>query len=205
MFKGLGQLANLLGQAPRIREEMDKLQDGSYTISAWFKPDTIPPGTDSANDAYYGIVIKNGCHEGLHFNSEGKFAMARHIAQEEKIPAHFLAKILQELTRKGLLRSNRGPSGGFSLRVPASQIKLLDLVEALDGQALAESLNQGPWILDSWKDLHSRIMGYLERNTIADVVNAVEHRKAVEQKKLAAEKSKRGRRTSNKSSSIKKS
>jgi Rrf2 family iron-sulfur cluster assembly transcriptional regulator len=129
----------------------------------------------------------------------GKFAMARHIAQEEKIPAHFLAKILQELARKGLLRSNKGPSGGFSLRVPASQIKLLDLVEALDGTALAESLNHGPWILDSWKDLHSRIMDYLECNTIADLARAVE-KKAVEQKKSAAEKSKRGRRASNKKS-----
>ncbi len=124
---------------------------------------------------------------------DGKFAMARQIAEDEKIPAHFLAKILQELTRKGLLRSNKGPSGGFSLRVPASQIKLLDLVEALDGHALAESLSQAPWMLDSWKDLHSRIMDYLESNTIADVAKALE-------KKAAAEKSKRGRRASNKKS-----
>jgi len=124
---------------------------------------------------------------------DGKFAMARHIAEGEQIPAHFLAKILQELTRKGLLRSNKGPSGGFSLRVPASQIKLLDLVEALDGHALAESLSQAPWMLDSWKDLHSRIMDYLESNTIADVAKALE-------KKAAAEKSKRGRRASNKKS-----
>ena len=124
---------------------------------------------------------------------DGKFAMARQIAEDEKIRAHFLAKILQELTRKGLLRSNKGPSGGFSLRVPASQIKLLDLVEALDGHALAESLSQAPWILDSWKDLHSRIMDYLESNTIADVAKALE-------KKAAAEKSKRGRRASNKKS-----
>jgi concanavalin A-like lectin/glucanase superfamily protein len=56
-------------------EKMDKLQEGSYTISAWFKPDNLPPGADTANDAYYGIVIKNGCHEGLRFNYEGKFAM----------------------------------------------------------------------------------------------------------------------------------
>jgi hypothetical protein len=61
-------------ELPRSKE-MDKLQEGSYTISAWFKPQNIPPGSDSANDAYYGIVIKNGCHEGLHFNYEGKFAM----------------------------------------------------------------------------------------------------------------------------------
>jgi len=124
----------------------------------------------------------------------GKFAMARHIAKEEQIPAHFLAKILQELTRKGLLRSNKGPSGGFALRMPASEIRLLDLVEALDGNTLKESLNQGPWILDSWKDLHSRIMDYLEHNTIADVA------KALDSKKAAIEKSKRGRRAGNKKS-----
>jgi Rrf2 family protein len=124
----------------------------------------------------------------------GQFAMARHIAEEEKIPAHFLAKILQELTRKGLLRSNKGPSGGFSLRVPASEITLLHLVEALDGPSLAESVEQAPAALDSWKDLHSRIMDYLGRNTIADVAKALEHKKA------AAGKSKRGKRAAGKKS-----
>ena len=125
---------------------------------------------------------------------EGKFAMARNIAQEEKIPAHFLAKILQELARKGMLSSNRGPSGGFSLRIPAAKIKLLDLVEALDGNALAESLNQTPWILDSWKDLHSRIMSYLECNTIEDVAEALDRKKA------AIGRSKRGKPASKKKS-----
>src|SRR5207248_11690027 len=81
----------------------------------------------------------------------GKFAMARQIAEQEQIPAHFLAKILQELTRKGLLRSSKGPSGGFALRTPASQIRLIDLVEALDGRTLAESIDQAPWIPDSWR------------------------------------------------------
>ncbi len=119
---------------------------------------------------------------------DGQFTMARQIAEQERLPAHFLAKILQELTRKGLLRSNKGPSGGFSLRVPASQIRLLDLVEALDGPALSESLDHVPWTLDSWKDLHSRIMDYLERNTIADVAKAVEHKKA------AAGRARRGKR-----------
>src|SRR5260370_7143867 len=89
---------------------------------------------------------------------DGKFAMARHIAKEEQIPAHFLAKILQELTRKGLLRSSKGPSGGFCLRLPASQIRLLDLVEALDGPAFAQSLHQAPSILNSSLDPPSRII-----------------------------------------------
>src|SRR5258708_12058787 len=75
---------------------------------------------------------------------DGKFAMARHIAEQEQIPAHFLAKILQELTRKGLLLSSKGPSGGFALRTPASQIRLLDPVEALTGPPLSESLHESP-------------------------------------------------------------
>src|SRR5262249_2907957 len=124
---------------------------------------------------------------------DGQFAMVRQIAEQERLPAHFLAKILQDLTRRGLLRSNKGPSGGFSLRVPASQIRLIDLVEAVDGPALSESLDQTPWALDSWRDLHSRIMDYFEQHTIAGVTKALEHKKA------AAGKSKRGKRGAKKS------
>ena len=65
----------------------------------------------------------------------GKYAMVKNIAAEEDIPAHFLAKILQQLARKGMLRSSKGPTGGFTLRVPADRIRLLDIVEALDGLA----------------------------------------------------------------------
>src|SRR2546425_4001819 len=79
---------------------------------------------------------------------DGKYAMVKQIAEQEQIPVHFLAKILQELTKKGFLRSNKGPSGGFSLRVPAQQIRLIDLVEALDGPALAEAAHRVPWMLD---------------------------------------------------------
>ena len=51
---------------------------------------------------------------------EGKYAMVKNIAEQEDIPAHFLAKILQQLARKGLLRSSKGPTGGFALRwIPA--------------------------------------------------------------------------------------
>ena len=50
-----------------------------------------------------------------------------------KIPYHFLAKILQRLTKKGLLRSLKGPTGGFTLALPAEQITLFQIIEAIDG------------------------------------------------------------------------
>ena len=123
---------------------------------------------------------------------EGKYAMAKTIAEREQIPAHFLAKILQDMARKGFLRSNKGPSGGFSLRIPAAQIRLLQVIEALDGSSLAGSAAQIPWVLDSWRSLHSRIMDSLGRTTVADVA------KALEEMRAGAAKSKRPRRIAKK-------
>lgn len=129
---------------------------------------------------------------------EGKFVMAKQIAEQENIPAHFLAKILQQLARKGLVRSSKGPTGGFRLRTSPSEISLVQIVEALDGleeyqkcvSGLSECTDDAPCGMhDSWKALRSRIMEYLEQTTIADLVKALdEKRKALEQKR-------RGKRT----------
>src|SRR5258708_6823757 len=128
---------------------------------------------------------------------ESKYAMVKNIAEQEDIPAHFLAKILQQLARKGLLRSSKGPTGGFTLRVPSGDIRLLDIVEALDGLAeyekcaagLAECTDDTACPLhDSWKALRSRIMDYLGRNTIADLA------KALEQKRRMLDKQRRTKR-----------
>jgi Rrf2 family protein len=130
---------------------------------------------------------------------EGKYAMVKNVAQEQKIPGHFLAKILQQLARKGLLRSSKGPTGGFCLRVDADQIRLIDIVEALDGLApyqqcaagLTECSEAMPCPLhDRWSTLRARIMDYLEQNTIADLAKALEAKK----KSLALNKQRRTKR-----------
>jgi Rrf2 family protein len=109
---------------------------------------------------------------------DSKYAMAKQIAEESGIPAHFLAKILQQLARKGFLRSSKGPTGGFCLRRPASEITLIDIVDAVDGlsdyqrciSGLAECNDAAPCGLhDSWIALKSRIIEYLEGTSIADV------------------------------------
>ncbi len=135
---------------------------------------------------------------------DGRFAMVKQIAEEEEIPSHFLAKILQQLARKGLLRSSKGPTGGFSLRQSPEEISLLNIVEALDGlqeyqrcaSGLAECNDDMPCGMhESWKALRSRIIEYLEGTSIADVAVALaEKRKALEKPKKAkrtAAKSKR--------------
>jgi Rrf2 family protein len=130
---------------------------------------------------------------------EGKYAMVKNIAEQEDIPAHFLAKILQQLARKGLLRSSKGPTGGFALRMDPNEVTLLTIVEALDGLApyqqcasgLSECTDDMPCSMhDSWIQLRQRIMDYLGRNTIADLAKALEQKKRT----IAANKQPKSRR-----------
>jgi len=55
------------------------------------------------------------------------------LAHEQKIPERYLAKIIQDLRRSGLIRSVRGASGGYVLSEPPSKISLLDIWEGLEG------------------------------------------------------------------------
>jgi Rrf2 family protein len=55
------------------------------------------------------------------------------IAQREQIPRYFLEKVIRDLMRGGLVRSHRGPGGGYQLARPASEISFKDIIEAVEG------------------------------------------------------------------------
>jgi Rrf2 family protein len=137
---------------------------------------------------------------------DADYAMAKEIAQQEEIPAPFLAKILQELARKGVLQSVKGPSGGFRLSRKPSELRLLDIVAAIDGLSQYNRCAGGYGecsaktacpLHDSWMALHSRIMEYLERNTIGGLVKSIggKQRAAAKRVKKARE-SRKALRTS---------
>ena len=54
------------------------------------------------------------------------------IAEITKVPAGYLAKVLQTLGRHGIVRSKRGLGGGFVLAKPASEMTVLEVVNAVD-------------------------------------------------------------------------
>lgn len=124
-----------------------------------------------------------------------EYAMARTIATEADIPAHFLAKILQDLARDGILRSIKGPGGGFRLARSAKEISLESVVEAVDGAA---RLNRCPLGLgectdrvacgmhESWKPVRSRIIEYMGATSIADVAKALQVKMTVKTVQKAA-------------------
>src|SRR3970282_423800 len=63
----------------------------------------------------------------------------KELTDKLDIPYHFLAKILQNLSRKGLLASLTGPTGVFGLGIPAKNITLFHIVEAIDGVEFTKS------------------------------------------------------------------
>ncbi len=76
--------------------------------------------------------------------------LAARISKEYDIPLEYLLKILQQLVRANVLRSKRGPRGGFFLARPAEHITLLQIVEAVDGPLmsylhLAELTKEAPF------------------------------------------------------------
>ncbi|MBI3681485.1 MAG: Rrf2 family transcriptional regulator [Acidobacteria bacterium] len=109
----------------------------------------------------------------------GKLVMAKRIADRTDLPSHFLAKLLQQLARRGLVRSNKGPSGGFTLGRPAREITLYDIVAAVDGVQNLERCPAGESkctdqasceLHVGWKPVRSRIIDYLEHTTLAEAV-----------------------------------
>ena len=66
----------------------------------------------------------------------GVSAGIKEIAKGIASPEHFIAKILQGLSRKGLVQSVKGPNGGFYLDENSRKNTLADIVEAIDGDKL---------------------------------------------------------------------
>lgn len=71
-----------------------------------------------------------------HRTENGSRVGIKEIATGISSPEHFLAKILQDLSKKGIVKSVKGPHGGFYMDDSTLQRPLADVVEAIDGNGL---------------------------------------------------------------------
>lgn len=103
---------------------------------------------------------------------------ADRLAENQQIAAPFLAGILGQLRLAGLVRSVRGPEGGYALARPAKDITIADVIRAIDGP-LATLSGQYPDALeypgaaaalrDVWVAVRASMRLVLEHTSIADV------------------------------------
>jgi Rrf2 family protein len=68
----------------------------------------------------------------------------RKIAEEQEIPASFLAKIISQLSIAGLIETSRGANGGVKLKRQPEDISLLEVIEAIDGPITIEECTVDP-------------------------------------------------------------
>lgn len=85
--------------------------------------------------ADYGLIAMKH----LATASPGGTASAKEIADAYRIPVALLAKILQRLTKSGLLSSAAGTHGGYKLAREARRISVLEVVHALEGPVILAS------------------------------------------------------------------
>ena len=98
------------------------------------------------------------------------------IADEQRIPPSFLAKIISQLSIAGLIHTSRGARGGVSLARPPEAISILEVVEAIDGpltlNECTHSLEGCPFgencpIRPVWCDAQSALVDRLRHTSFA--------------------------------------
>lgn len=76
----------------------------------------------------YGVVVLTQ----ICLSNNG-LCSAQQISRRTGVPLPTVAKVLNVLTREGLVESQRGAAGGYALSRPADRIAVADIIEALEG------------------------------------------------------------------------
>jgi len=135
-------------------------------------------------------MISNSCRYGIRAliyiasrPASTRMTGLKQISRDLKLPAPYLAKILQQLAKRKILFSTKGPNGGFALLKDPKKITLLDIVKTIDGDDVFTNClihNTSCACVDKQKDpcpLHNNYAGVradlikvFEDNTIHDIV-----------------------------------
>lgn len=111
------------------------------------------------------------------------YVLLDELCEGTDLPRHFVAKIFQDLVRKGLLVSAKGRGGGFALARKPKDISLYDIVEAVDGTASLNACvvgmarcddNQPCPQHDQWKPLREELKVFLEKTNLEKMSRTLE-------------------------------
>jgi len=100
------------------------------------------------------------------------------IADTLSVPKNYLAKILHQLGKAGVLTSTRGPGGGFRLAMAADQVTLAEIVSPVDATnderrcllGYAECSNDDPCVAhDVWREAADTMRSFFQNTTLADL------------------------------------
>jgi len=138
--------------------------------------------TDSGKYAIRAITFLAACPE------EMLPVSAADVAESESIPPYYLAKVLQDLARVGILESVRGRGGGFLLKNSPDEIHVMDVLKAVENTnrftedcvlGIAECNDEVPCPMhDTWQAFRESLLARLEDMTVTDLVKEMERKRS---------------------------
>lgn len=109
-------------------------------------------------------------------------AATSQIADKQRIPPSFLAKIISQLSIAGLIHTSRGARGGVSLARTPGEVSILEVVEAIDGPITLNECTEEPSacpfgeecpLRSLWCDTQAELVDRLRKTTFANFVSTV--------------------------------
>ncbi len=130
----------------------------------------------------FSDAVAIGLHAAMYLaRNEGQSATARHIANTFDISETHLVKVLQAMNRAGLIRGTRGPGGGYRLAQPAEAIRLLDVVQALEGRLEVSGCllrhplckNRNCLLAPLERKVNAETIDYLQNHSVRDMAQTL--------------------------------
>lgn len=128
-----------------------------------------------SNKSDYGLILLSSVARAGGVKSN-KYISIASIARKNKISPKFLSQIAQELKKAGIITAREGVTGGYALAKSADQIKLLDVLQVLDGDLVeGKCFEDGHECVcgagDMWQEMKEQMEATLGKKTVADLVN----------------------------------
>ncbi|MFQ6070314.1 MAG: RrF2 family transcriptional regulator [Candidatus Aminicenantales bacterium] len=130
----------------------------------------------------------------LHYSNGNEAVILKNVSKEEDISIRYLEQIIIPLKIARLVKSIRGAGGGYTLARPPSQIRLREILHALEGSCCLVDCVEDPDYCDRiptcatheiWKKATMMLKEYFESITLDDIIKLAK-KKSLESKRKTA-------------------
>ncbi len=126
--------------------------------------------TEASSLAFHAVVIIGRENE--------KMVSAKEISKILNVSCDHLSKVLQRLAKSGIVKSLRGPDGGFKIARNPSEIRLMEIYEAIEGKFNYQNCLLGKNVCMAEKcvlgklseKINQEVFSYFTNTTIADLL-----------------------------------
>jgi Rrf2 family protein len=127
----------------------------------------------------------------VHYNAGQEPVILKNVSKEEEISIRYLEQIIIPLKLSKLVKSIRGAGGGYILTQPPSKVKLIEIIEALEGPiALVDCVDDldhcdrmpSCATYEVWKEATNLLRNYFSKTTLQNLVDKIKKKNPTKKK-----------------------